>query len=46
MEIQNIRYNGKFEVTIELEPEIEHIRMLKLLLQPLVENAIFFMGSS
>lgn len=41
LEIQNIRYNGKFEVAIELEPEIEHIRMLKLLIQPLVENAIF-----
>ncbi|WP_405116129.1 sensor histidine kinase [Paenibacillus sp. FSL K6-1217] len=41
LEIQNIRYNGKFEVTIELEPEIEQIRMLKLLIQPLVENAIF-----
>lgn len=41
LEIQNIRYTGKFEVAIELEPEIEHIRMLKLLIQPLVENAIF-----
>ncbi|TFE19694.1 sensor histidine kinase [Cohnella luojiensis] len=41
LEIQNIRYNGKFEVTIDLEPGIEHTRMLKLLIQPLVENAIF-----
>ncbi|WP_410514221.1 sensor histidine kinase [Paenibacillus sp. BR2-3] len=41
LEIQNIRYMGKFEVTIELEPGIEPIRMLKLLIQPLVENAIF-----
>lgn len=41
LEIQNIRYNGKFEVTIDLEPGIERIRMLKLLIQPLVENAIF-----
>ncbi|MNO17301.1 Sensor histidine kinase YehU [compost metagenome] len=41
LEIQNIRYNGKFEVTIDLEPGIEQIRMLKLLIQPLVENAIF-----
>ncbi|MNC28622.1 Sensor histidine kinase YehU [compost metagenome] len=28
-------------MTIDLEPGIEHIRMLKLLIQPLVENAIF-----
>ncbi|WP_419873281.1 cache domain-containing sensor histidine kinase [Candidatus Pristimantibacillus sp. PTI5] len=41
LDIQNIRYSGKFEVTIDLEPGIEHIRMLKLLIQPLVENAIF-----
>lgn len=41
LEIQNIRYNGKFEVAIELEPGIESIPMLKLLIQPLVENAIF-----
>lgn len=41
LEIQNIRYNGKFEVTIDLEPGIESIPMLKLMIQPLVENAIF-----
>ncbi|GGG01932.1 histidine kinase [Paenibacillus albidus] len=41
LEIQNIRYKGKFEVIIDLEPGIEQIRMLKLLIQPLVENAIF-----
>ena len=26
---------------MSLKPEIQHIRMLKLLIQPLVENAIF-----
>lgn len=41
LEIQNIRYSGKFDVEIDLEPGIEKEGMLKLLIQPLVENAIY-----
>ncbi|KRF04122.1 hypothetical protein ASG89_22305 [Paenibacillus sp. Soil766] len=41
LEIQNIRYYGKFDVEIDLEPGIEKVSMLKLLIQPLVENAIY-----
>ncbi|GIP34169.1 sensor histidine kinase [Paenibacillus sp. J2TS4] len=38
--IQNMRYRDKFEVHIEIEEEIESYFTLKLLLQPIVENAI------
>ncbi|WP_260982196.1 sensor histidine kinase [Paenibacillus sp. 32O-W] len=38
--IQNMRYRDKFDVRIEIEPEIEGCYTLKLLLQPIVENAI------
>ncbi|MDE5909919.1 MAG: sensor histidine kinase [Lachnospiraceae bacterium] len=38
--IQRIRFPEKFEVSYEIEPELEKCRILKFLLQPLVENAI------
>lgn len=41
IQIQNIRYIGKFEFHCEVDPAIEHCTILKLTLQPLVENAIF-----
>jgi two-component system sensor histidine kinase YesM len=41
LEIQNIRYRDKFEVAIEMDPGILNERMLKLLIQPIVENAIY-----
>lgn len=40
MEIQNIRCRGKIEFILDIEPSINDYRMIKLLLQPLVENAI------
>ena len=40
LEIQKIRYRDKFETTINISPEITDCRIPKLLLQPLVENAI------
>lgn len=40
MEIQNIRCKGKIQFILEIEPSINEYRMFKLLLQPLVENAI------
>lgn len=38
--IQKIRYGDKFEVVLDIDPDIEPLYTLKLLLQPLVENAI------
>lgn len=39
--IQNIRYRAKLEYLIDIDPEIWHYRTLKVILQPLVENAIY-----
>ncbi|UUZ92827.1 sensor histidine kinase [Paenibacillus sp. P25] len=39
--IQKIRYKNKFEYEIQAEPEVLACRTLKLILQPLVENAIY-----
>ncbi|MFC5468496.1 sensor histidine kinase [Cohnella suwonensis] len=41
MTIQNIRYNGRFRYDVDVDPAIMGIEMLKLILQPLVENAIY-----
>jgi sensor histidine kinase YesM len=38
--IQKIRYQGKFDVTLEISDEIKEYKIIKLVLQPLVENAI------
>ncbi|MBW5447801.1 HAMP domain-containing protein [Cohnella sp. CFH 77786] len=39
--IQHIRYKNKFTYEIELDPDILSCLTLKLVLQPLVENAIY-----
>ncbi len=39
--IQSIRYTGKFEYHFEINREILDYRVMKLILQPLVENAIY-----
>lgn len=39
--IQNIRYRDKLEYLIDIDPQILHYRSLKVILQPLVENAIY-----
>ncbi|WP_276357085.1 cache domain-containing sensor histidine kinase [Cohnella caldifontis] len=41
MTIQNIRYNGRFRYVTDVDPSIMGFEMLKLILQPLVENAIY-----
>lgn len=41
MVIQNLRYNHRFRYVCHVEPELMKIEILKLLLQPLVENAIY-----
>ncbi len=39
--IQNIRFNNRFRYIEEVEESLKSIEMMKLLLQPLVENAIY-----
>jgi len=38
--IQNMRFQNKFEYTIKAEAEVLSLRTLKLIVQPIVENAI------
>lgn len=38
--IQTIRYQNKFTYKVELEPGMADMKVMKLILQPLVENAI------
>jgi two-component system sensor histidine kinase YesM len=40
-ELQSIRYSGIFQVKYSIPQELYHYRILKLTLQPIVENAIF-----
>lgn len=39
--IQSIRYGDKFELTVEDPGELQQCKIIKLILQPIVENAIF-----
>lgn len=39
--IQKIRYKDKFDFTIEAQPEALACKTLKLILQPMIENAIY-----
>jgi len=41
LSIQKMRYGDKLEYSIDVEPELLETRVLKLLLQPLVENALY-----
>jgi len=38
--IMKIRYGNNFDVTVNLAPETEELLMLRMLLQPIVENSI------
>lgn len=40
LEIQKMRYSDEFDVIYEVDPESFHCKILKLVLQPLVENSI------
>jgi two-component system, sensor histidine kinase YesM len=40
LKIQSIRYNNSFETFIEIDEEIYHCKIIKLLIQPFIENAI------
>lgn len=39
--IQNIRYRNKFTYSIDVDPAIMDCKILKIVLQPIVENAIY-----
>ncbi|MDO4273498.1 MAG: sensor histidine kinase [Eubacteriales bacterium] len=39
--IQKMRYKDKLEFQIDVEPSIKHIMIIKLVLQPIIENAIY-----
>lgn len=39
--IQQIRYNDKFDFKFEIEDETKDLRIVKLVLQPIIENAIY-----
>ena len=41
LHIQNIRYKNKFSVTTHVDPAIEECTTIKLIIQPLLENAIY-----
>ncbi len=42
MEIQKIRYRNTFEVDFEVSPEVESMATVKLIIQPILENAIYY----
>lgn len=39
--IQKVRYEDKFDYHILIPPEIEQLRVLRVILQPLVENSLY-----
>ncbi|WP_167549538.1 sensor histidine kinase [Paenibacillus borealis] len=39
--IMDIRYQGKFEIVIEMKESILEMKSLKMILQPIVENAMY-----
>ena len=42
LNIQKVRYKNKFVATIDIDPEIENCATIKLIVQPLLENAIYY----
>ena len=42
MNIQKIRYKNAFQVEFQIEPEIMQCCTVKLVVQPLLENAIYY----
>ena len=41
IDIQNFRFDHKFQLTFDVAPEIKSYKIFKLTLQPLVENCVF-----
>lgn len=42
LDIQKVRYKNKFSVQIDIDPAIEECCIIKLIVQPLLENAIYY----
>ncbi|MBR6159250.1 MAG: sensor histidine kinase [Lachnospiraceae bacterium] len=42
LNIQKVRYKNKFNATIDVDPAIENCATIKLIVQPLLENAIYY----
>ncbi len=42
LNIQKVRYKNKFSATIDIDPAIENCATIKLIVQPLLENAIYY----
>ena len=42
LNIQKVRFKNKFEFSIDIDPAIEACATVKLIVQPLVENAIYY----
>lgn len=41
MKLQNMRYNNRFDLQIQVEPDIMSRRIITFILQPFVENAVY-----
>lgn len=41
MKIQDVRYQGRVELIMGIEEEIMSLHIIKLILQPFVENAMY-----
>lgn len=39
--IQKMRYKDKMEFQIQVDPSLNHVKIIKLVLQPIIENAIY-----
>ena len=42
LNIQKVRYKNKFTANIDIDPAIENCATIKLIVQPLLENAIYY----
>lgn len=42
LNIQKVRYKNKFSVNMDIDPAIENCSTIKLIIQPLLENAIYY----
>ncbi len=42
LNIQKVRYKNKFEVEVDIDPNILDCATIKLIIQPLIENAIYY----
>ena len=42
LSIQRVRYKNKFTATVDIDPAIEDCCTIKLIVQPLIENAIYY----